>query len=180
MGSWGLHRPGAPSDRPTIPGSASCTGLRLERELGELFSHLIPDFLTLLTQRQHLQTWAPRSEADLLALHQWQKPGILKVGAGRKDQVPVVIRIKDVAHAVKRPIRTGRAGHHLVEKSSGWLRRHRWSPLQAVGLVRHHSHTQVDAEGCAASSLDRFWQSEEREEVDWSGGVEGPESLAMG
>lgn len=44
----------------------------------------------------------------------------------------------------------------------------------------HHSRTQVDAEGCAASSLDRFWQSEEREEVDWSGGVEGPESLAMG
>ena len=44
----------------------------------------------------------------------------------------------------------------------------------------HHSRTLGDAERCAASSLDRFWQSDGREDVDWLGGVEGPESLAMG
>jgi hypothetical protein len=49
-----------------------------------------------------------------------------------------------------------------------------------MGLVLHHSCTLVDAERCAASSLHRFWQSESRAEVDWSGDVEGPESLAMG
>ena len=49
-----------------------------------------------------------------------------------------------------------------------------------MGLVLHHNCTLVDAERCAASSLHRFWQSEGREDVDWSGGVEGPESLAMG
>jgi hypothetical protein len=46
--------------------------------------------------------------------------------------------------------------------------------------VLHHSRILGDAERCAASSLDRFWQREGREEVDWSGGVEGPKSLAMG
>ena len=44
----------------------------------------------------------------------------------------------------------------------------------------HHSRILGDAERCAASSLDRFWQREGREEVDWSGGVESPKSLAMG
>ncbi|MDI9406275.1 MAG: hypothetical protein QM522_06150 [Chitinophagaceae bacterium] len=44
----------------------------------------------------------------------------------------------------------------------------------------HHSRTIGDAVWCTAVSLDRFWQSEVRKEVDWSGGVEGPESLAMG
>ncbi len=44
----------------------------------------------------------------------------------------------------------------------------------------HHSRTLGDAERYAAYSLDRFWQSDGRKEVDWSGGVEGPESLAMG
>jgi hypothetical protein len=38
----------------------------------------------------------------------------------------------------------------------------------------------VDAERCAASSLDRFWQREWREEVVCSGDVEDTESLAMG
>jgi hypothetical protein len=46
--------------------------------------------------------------------------------------------------------------------------------------VLHHIRTLGDAERWAASSLDRFWQSEGRKEMDWSGGVEGPESLAMG
>ena len=143
----GLHRPGAPSDRPTIPGSASCTGLGLERGLGELFSHLIPDFLTLLTQRQHLQTWAPSSEADLLALHQWQKPGILKVGTGRKDQVSVVVCIKDIPHAVERPIRTGRAGHHLMEYCSRWLHRHRLDSSSNEGVA---AAPQPHPRGCSS------------------------------
>jgi hypothetical protein len=49
-----------------------------------------------------------------------------------------------------------------------------------MGLLLHHSRTLGGAVRCAAVSLDRFWQSEGRKEVDWSGGVEGPESLAMG
>jgi len=46
--------------------------------------------------------------------------------------------------------------------------------------VLHHSRTLGNAVRCTAASLDRFWQSEGRKEVNWSGGVEGPESLAMG
>jgi len=109
----------------------------LDRKLGELLSHLMLDFLTLLTQRQHLQAWTPTSQVDLLVLHQRQNPGILKVGAGRKDQMPVVVSIKDVPHDVQRPVGTGRAGHHLVEKSSGWLHRHRWfsSSIEGAGAA---------------------------------------------
>lgn len=98
----------------------------LDRKLGELLSHLMLDFLTLLTQRQHLQAWTPTSQVDLLVLHQRQNPGILKVGASRKDQMSVMVRIKDVAHDVKRPIGTGCAGHYLVEDSSLWLYCHRY------------------------------------------------------
>jgi len=47
-------------------------------------------------------------------------------------------------------------------------------------VVLHHSRTLGDAVRRIASSLDRFWQIEGRQEVDVSGGVQGPESLAMG
>ena len=49
-----------------------------------------------------------------------------------------------------------------------------------MGLMLHRSCTLGDAVRWAVSSVDRRRQSEGRKEVDWSGGVEGPESLAMG
>ena len=42
----------------------------LDRKLGELLSHLMLDFLTLLAKGQHLQAWTPTSQVDLLALDQ--------------------------------------------------------------------------------------------------------------
>ena len=80
--SGGSTWSGASSHHLSTVSSASADQ-GLDRKLGELLSYLMLDFLTLLTEGQDLQAWTPTSQPYLLALHQRQNPGILKVGGPR-------------------------------------------------------------------------------------------------